>query len=58
MKTSILAAVYVLYFSVSGFSQVTLAWLKTIKSPSESGGAIATDKFNNSYAAAINGNTT
>lgn len=39
------------------FSQVTLAWLK-INQPSQSAGSVAVDQFNNSYAAAIAGNTT
>jgi hypothetical protein len=39
----------------AAFSQVSLDWLKTIASPSESGGSIAVDNANNSYAAAVNG---
>jgi hypothetical protein len=46
-----------LFYCIS-FSQVSIDWMKTIKEPSESAGSIAIDSINNTYAAAVHGNTT
>ena len=58
MKTLIVTTLMLCSFCFGSFAQVSLDWLKTIQSPSESGGSIAVDNANNSYAAAVGGNTT